>query len=137
MNRIKSAILRWKMRRVVMALAMRVSARKGEEDGVFRFAKMLEATHTMSKGLKRDDEMTFQCTRDELDQFIRYMTTLHDSRLALLVRARIGLATLAMKDKHVLAEEPKEVLEQEFAKTVKGKELNIVDPAGKKIKVRA
>lgn len=129
--------LRWKMRRVVLALAMRTSARKGEEDGVYKFAKMLEATHIMSKGLKRHDSLNFNCTRDELDQFIRYMTTLHDSKLSLLIRARIGLATLAMKDKEVLTEEPEQVLKHEYAKSVKGKELSVVDARGKKIKVQA
>ena len=135
MNKLKQWFYRWKLRRVVAALAIRTSIRPNDTDGVFAFAKMLEATEIMTRGLKKDDEVSLQCTRKELDQFIRYMTTLHDSRLSLLIRARIGLATLTARAEKVLGETPVEVLKTEAAKTLAGRKSSIVDAAGRKMDI--
>lgn len=137
MKSLREKYLRWKLRRVIAALAHRTSVHKSEEDGVYAFAKMLEATEIMTRGMKKDEAVTMTPTREELVQFIRYMTTLHDSRLSLIIRARIGLATLAMKDEKILGESPKDTLATEEARRIKGSTLNVVDPTGKKIKVNA
>lgn len=136
MNKLKQWFYRWKLKRVVAALAIRTSVRKNDKDGVYAFAKMLEATEIMTRGLKKADEVAMQCERQELDQFIRYMTTLHDSRLSLLIRARIGLATLAATATQVLGEEPKEVLKTEAAKTLKGRKSRIVTPGGSNMELK-
>lgn len=136
MNRIKQWFYGWKLRRVVAALAMRTSISSKDRDGVFAFAKMLEATEIMTRGLKKDDEVAMTCTREELGQFIRYMTTLHDSRLSLLVRARIGVATLAMSAEKILGEPPKAVLGTELARSLKGKKSTIVDATGRKMELK-
>ena len=104
MKRMKQWFYRWKLKRVVAALALRTSVHSGDKDGVYAFAKMLEATEIMTRGMKKADEVVMTCERHELDQFIRYMTTLHDSRLSLLIRARIGLATLTANAEKVLGE---------------------------------
>ena len=135
MKRIKAWFYRWKLKRVVAAIAMRTSVQEGERDGVYAYAKMLEATEIMTRGLKKGDEVSMQCTRDELDSFIRYMTTLHDSRLSLLIRARIGLATLTASAADVLGEKPSDVLATEAAQTMKGRKANIVDARGKKMEI--
>jgi len=135
MNKLKQWFYRWKLKRVVAALAMRTSVREDDKDGVYAFAKMLEATEIMTRGIKKHEDVTMSCTRQELDQFIRYMTTLHDSRLSLLIRARIGLATLTASAEKVLGEAPKEVLKTEAAKTLKGRKSTIVDASGRKVEL--
>lgn len=137
MNRFKAWYRRWKLRRVIAALAHRTSVSRKEEDGVYAFAKMLEATEIMTRSIKASETVTLTPTRSELLAFIKYMTTLHDSRLSLIIRARIGLATLAVRDADVLGEEPVDTLKTEEARRMKGNELNIVDERGRKIKVRA
>jgi len=136
MNRIKQWFYRWKLKRVVAALAIRTSVRDKDKDGVYAFAKMLEATEIMTRGIKKNDEVVMTCEREELDQFIRYMTTLHDSRLSLLIRARIGLATLTASAEKVLGEKPKEVLKTEAARTLKGRKSTIVDASGRQVELK-
>lgn len=135
MKSMKQWFYRWKLKRVVAALAMRTSVKADERDGVHAFAKMLEATEIMTRGIKKGDNVTMSCTRDELDQFIRYMTTLHDSRLSLLIRARIGLATLYAKPKDMLGEEPEDALKTEVARSLKGKKSQLVDARGKQMEI--
>jgi hypothetical protein len=135
MKSIKQWFFRWKLKRVVAALAMRTSVDAKDRDGVYAYAKMLEATEIMTRGLKKGDDVTMSCTREELDQFIRYMTTLHDSRLSLLIRARIGLATLTASSEKVLGETPENVMQTEAAQTMKGRKSTIVDPRGKKMEI--
>ena len=135
MKSIKQWFFRWKLKRVVAALAMRTSVDAKDRDGVYAYAKMLEATEIMTRGLKKGDDVTMSCTREELDQFIRYMTTLHDSRLSLLIRARIGLATLTASSEKVLGETPENVMQTEAAQTMKGRKSTIVDPHGRKMEI--
>lgn len=135
MKSIKQWFFRWKLKRVVAALAMRTSVDAKDRDGVYAYAKMLEATEIMTRGLKKGDDVTMSCTREELDQFIRYMTTLHDSRLSLLIRARIGLATLTASSEKVLGETPENVMQTEAAQTMKGRKSTIVDPRGRKMEI--
>lgn len=136
MKKLKQWFFRWKLKRVVAALAIRTSVKDSEKDGVYAYAKMLEATEIMTRGLKKGDDVTMSCTRDELDSFIRYMTTLHDSRLSLLIRARIGLATLTASAEKVLGETSENVLATEAAQTMKGRKANIVDAAGKQMEIK-
>jgi len=105
---------RWRLRRIIAAL--KHATDYGLKPEVAGFAKSLEATSMMTRGIsmKKDTPVTIQCTKDELDVFISYMTRLHSSKLSLWQRARIGLATLALKDKYVLGEEPEDFVAREF-----------------------
>lgn len=71
---------------------------------------------TRGVSLKKDTPITINCTRYQLDVFISYMTRLHRSKLSLLQRATIGLATLAMADKTALGETPEEYVAREKPK---------------------
>ena len=136
MRRIKQWFYRWKLKRVVLALSLRASIKDKDKDSVYAYAKMLEATEIMTRGLKKADEVVMTCTREELDGFIRYMTTLHDSRLSLLVRARIGLATLTAHAEKILGDTPQEVLKSEHAVMLKGRKSTVVDASGKSMEIR-
>lgn len=142
MKSIKAWLLRWKMKRVIAALAYRTdtsSANKKRNSGILEFGKMLEATELMTRGTKGADEISMSCTRDELTSFIGYMTRLHDSRLSVFIRARIGLATLFMSTQEVLGEDPKEFYERERAAAQQAggkRETGLIGPDGKDIKVK-
>lgn len=105
---------RWRLRRIIAALAFATDY--GLKKEVMDFASALEATSLMARGTKKEQELTITCKREELDCFITYMTKLHTSKLSLWHRARIGLATLALKDKYVLGEDPMEFVAREFPK---------------------
>ena len=136
MESIKQWYFRWKLRRVVAVLAHRTNAPKEHAAGVHAFAKMLEASEIMTRSVKKHEQVPMQCTRAELDSFIRYMTTLHDSRLSLLIRARVGLATLAMTDEEVLGESPKDVVKSEHGRRLAKSDSRFVDAEGKSLKVK-
>ena len=107
---------RWRLRRIIAALSHATS--HGLKQEVMDFAGSLEATSMMMRGIsmKKDTPCVINCTRDELDCFIAYMTGLHSSKLSLWHRARIGLATLATTDKRVLGESPEEFIARELPK---------------------
>lgn len=105
---------RWRLRRIIAALSYATDY--GLKKEVMDFAKSLEATSLMARGTKKDQELTVLCKREELDCFITYMVRLHSSKLSLWHRARIGLATLALKDKYVLGEDPLEFVAREYPK---------------------
>ena len=107
---------RWRLRRIIKALSLATDY--GLKKEVREFAQALEATSMMTRStsMKKDTPVTIQCTRDQLDVFISYMMRLHKSKLSLLLRARIGLATLAVTDEHTLGEGPQEFIDREKPK---------------------
>jgi hypothetical protein len=111
MNRIQDWLTRWRLKRIILAL--QYATEFGLKQEVGNFANALEATAMMARGTKRDQQVTIICTRTELDVFISYMTRLHTSKLSLLHRARIGLATLAVTASHALGEDPDEFVKRE------------------------
>ena len=105
---------RWRLRRIIAALSFATDY--GLKQEVVEFAKAMEATSLMARGAKKDQELVMVCKREELDCFITYIVKLHSSKLSLWHRARIGLATLALKDKYVLGETPLDFVKREFPK---------------------
>lgn len=107
---------RWRLRRILAALSFATDF--GLKVEVKEFAESLEATSMMTRGssMKKDTPVTINCTREQLDTFITYMTRLHSSKLSLWHRARIGLATLAITDKLALGETPEEFIRRELPK---------------------
>lgn len=108
-------LTRWRLKRIIAALSLATDY--GLKPEVMEFAQSMEATSRMAAGSKKDQEVTLLCTRYQLDCFITYMTRLHTSKLSLWHRARIGLATLVLKDKLVLGEDPLEFIAREFPKS--------------------
>lgn len=92
---------RWRLRRIIKALQLAVEDH-GLKPEVASFAGTLEATYAMTASLKHDQLTTLTVTKRELGVFISYMTQLHNSKLSLLTRARIGLVTLLIDDKKLL-----------------------------------
>ena len=121
-SRFTNWLSRWRLRRIVLALHRATSA--GLKPAVVRFAESLEATSMMTRGMsmKKDTPVTITATREELDTFIAYMMHLHSSKLSLLYRAKIGLATLALGDKIVLGETPEEFVKREKPKAKSSKD---------------
>lgn len=111
---------RWRLRRIIAALAH--ATMHGLRPGVEGFAKSLEATSLMSSHGKKDSEVTIRVTKRELNEFITYITKLHVAKQSLLIRARIGLAVLAMSDKQVLGETPEELIAREKPKAKSSKD---------------
>ncbi len=108
---------RWRLRRIMAALSLATDY--GLKKEVKEFAQALEATSLMTRGvsMKKDTPVTINCTRNQLDVFISYMTRLHTSKLSLWQRACIGLATLALADKLALGETPEEYVRREYPKS--------------------
>lgn len=125
---------RWRLRRIIALLAIPLN--KGSKPGVHDFAKTMEATEIMTRGMKEHDEVTMTTTRGNLLMFIRYMTSIHDSKLSRLATARVGLATLMESDETAIGGGKAEVLLEEWARNQQGKTLKVVDAGGKSIKVK-
>lgn len=117
-------INRWKMRQVVKSLEY--ATNHGLRKGVLEFAKTLEATSMIAAGGKKDQLLTLQTSKSDLQEFITYMTRLHTMKLGLLLRARIGLAVLIQSNKQVLGEEPEELIAREKARSVSSKDDNVI-----------
>lgn len=111
---------KWRLKRIIMALAY--ACNYGLRPQVVEFARSLEATENMSRGLKNNQLVTITCEREELASFITYMTRLHSSKLSLLLRARIGLASLMCSDRYVLGEPVDEFMAREFGKSKHSKD---------------
>lgn len=80
----------------------------------------------MSQGAKKNAQLTITVEKQQLTEFITYMTRLHSSKLSLWHRARIGLATLMLKDEGVLGEKALEFMEREFPKSKSRKDDNVI-----------
>lgn len=117
MNPFQKWLNRWRLRRIILALQSQVN--QGNNELVGGFAKGLEATEMMSRGTKKDAQVTIVSSRRELDAFIRYMCSLHDAKLSRIMIARIGLATLITRDDKMLGQPAKEVIEQEMERASK------------------
>jgi hypothetical protein len=120
MKAIRNWLNRWRLRRIVRALEYATDY--GLKKEVRDFAAAMEATLTMAAGAKTNDELLIQCTKQELGCFITYMARLHTSKESLLLRARIGLATLACKDSGVLGEDPLDFYKRELGKARRSKD---------------
>lgn len=94
----------WMLRRIIMALKVAVED-FGLKPEVLSFAGMLEATNAMTAGMKNDAEVSMTCTKRELSVFLSYMIQLHNSKLSLLTRARIGLVSLMIDAKQLMPRE--------------------------------
>ncbi len=126
---LQNRLSRWRLRRIIAALSYATDY--GLKKEVKEFAESLEATSMMLRGssMKKDTPVIINCTREQLDSFITYMTRLHNSKLSLWHRARIGLATLVFSDRYVLGESPEDFIRREFplAKSAKKKRIIIVN----------
>lgn len=113
-KRFQHWLSKWRLKRIIMALHH--ATNYGLRPQVVEFARSLEATENMSRGLKNNQMVTITCEREELACFITYMTRLHSSKLSLVLRARIGLASLMVSDRYVLGEPVDEFIGREFGK---------------------
>lgn len=116
----KSWYRRWMLKRIIMALQI-ATERHGLKKEVVSFAGIMEATHSMSAGMKNDAMVTLTCTKKELGVFLSYMIQLHNSKLSLLTRARIGLVALLIDAKKLMPldekgehQEPAEFAQRQF-----------------------
>jgi len=115
---------RWKLRRIILALDH--ATNHGLRAGVRNFAQSLEATALMARGSKKAALLTITVEYRDLNEFITYMDKLHCSKLSLLLRARLGLATLAVTDKRILGMTPEELIAQEKPKTKSKNDDNVI-----------
>ena len=99
MNPFQKWKARWKLRRITS------------------FVKTMEATEVMSRGSKKNAQVILNIERAELDAFIRYMCSLHDSKLSRILLARVGLACLIMRDESALKAPPEAVIKREQERT--------------------
>ena len=123
---------RWRLRRIIALLAIPLN--HGNKPGVHNFAKMMEATEIMTRGTSNSADITLVATREDLTQFIRYMTSLHDSKLSRFATARVGLATLMESDESAVGGKKEEVLREEFTKSQAGQKMHVVDHKGRNLK---
>lgn len=124
---------RWRLRRIIMVLESQVD--RGKEEHVRAFCKSLEATEMMSRGSKRESEVSIVVTRRELDAFIRYMCSLHDAKLSRIMIARIGLATLILRDDEALGQPPAQIIKEEMAQASKP-QSDVITHAGKQLRLK-
>lgn len=125
---------RWRLRRIIALLAIPLV--KGSKPGVHDFAKTMEATEIMTRACKPTDQVTLTTTRGNLLMFIRYMTSIHDTKLSRIATARVALATLMESDETAVGGSKEAVLKEEWARTQEGKTLKVVGPHGRNIKVK-
>lgn len=114
---------RWRLRRIVKALQVAVEEH-GLKPEVASFAGTMEATYAMAASLKPGQLTTMTVSKRELGVFISYMTQLHNSKLSLLTRARIGLVTLLIDDKKLMPHEqdPISFANEQFGKAKSSKD---------------
>lgn len=130
MNPFQKWLNRWRLRRVIVTLSEQVQ--QGSTPNVMEFAKTLEATETMSRGLKKNVRVSIEVEHHQLESFIRYMCSLHDAKLSRIMLARIGLATLMMRDESILRQVPEEVISDEVGRSLKPRS-EVVENAGKQL----
>ena len=121
---------RWKLRRIIIALEEQTDS----NSLVHNFARSLEATEIMTRGMKKDAECLIKIERADLDAFIRYMCSLHDSKLSRIMLARVGLACLMVRDEDALKEPATSVLHDERMRSGKT-ERGIMTQVGKELKL--
>ena len=133
MNPYQKWLNRWRLRRIIVALQSQVN--QGNNELVKGFAKSLEATEIISRGMKKNAEVNIRVARHELDAFIRYMCSLHDAKLSRIMIARIGLATLVTRDDKTLGAPAKEVIEMEMERSSKPKS-DVITHASEQLRLK-
>ena len=113
MNPFQKWMARWKLRRIIVALENQIDFNQH----ITEFVRTMEATEIMSRGNKKHSDVLLTIERQQLDAFIRYMCSLHDSKLSRITLARVGLACLAMRDETALKAPPEDVIKQEQERT--------------------
>ena len=111
---------KWRLKRIILTLHRATD--HGLRPQVVEFARSLEATEVITRGLKKKQTVTITCEREELAAFITYMSRLHTGKLSLILRAKIGLASLAMSDRYVIGEPVDEFIKREFGKVKRSKD---------------
>lgn len=119
MNPFQKWKARWKLRRIIVALERQTDF----NERVTNFVRTMEATEIMSRGSKKDAQVILTVERAELDSFIRYMCSLHDSKLSRILLARVGLACLVMRDEDALKAPPEIVLQAEMQRAGTSKHI--------------
>lgn len=132
MNPYQKWLNRWRLRRIIVALQGQIN--QGNNSLVKDFAKGLEATEIMSRGMKKNAEVIITVKRNELDSFIRYMCSLHDAKLSRIMIARIGLATLITRDDKTLGQSASQIIIDEMARTKKP-QSEVVQYASKQLRL--
>ena len=114
---------RWMLRRIIKALQM-ACEEHGLKQEVISFAGAMEATNSMMAGHKDDSMVTITATKKELATFLSYMIQLHNSKLSLLTRARIGLVTLMMDAKKLMpnGQDPADFAKEQLAQAKSSKD---------------
>ena len=109
---------RWLLKRIIMALSI-ATEHHGLKKEVVAFAGTMEATHSMASGEKNNTLVTLTCTKKELGVFLSYMIQLHNSKLSLLTRARIGLVSLLIDAKKLMprGQDPMQFASEQFGNT--------------------
>ena len=120
----KDWLTRWRLKRIIAALSR--ATEFGLREGVINFAEAMSITHSLMAGEKQDKTATITVKRKDLTEFITYMTRLHNAKLSLLQRARIGLATLTMSAEEVLGESPEDLINREKPKAQSGRRIHII-----------
>jgi len=133
MNPFQKWLNRWRLRRIIVALSDQVQ--QGSTPLVMEFAKTLEATELMSRGLKKNVNVSIEIERAQLESFIRYMCSLHDAKLSRIMLARIGLATLMMRDESALKQAPEDVIKSEAERSSKPRS-EVIQSAGKQLNLK-
>lgn len=133
MNPFQKWLNRWRLRRIIQALSEQVG--QGNQPFVMDFAKQLEATEIMSRGMKKNVTVSIEIERMQLEAFIRYMCSLHDAKLSRIMLARIGLATLILRDERILGAPAKEVLDEEVKRSQKP-QSEIITNASKQLRLK-
>lgn len=111
---------KWRLKRIILALHRATEC--GLRPQVVEFARSLQATEAMSRGVKKHELVTIVCKRDDLASFITYISRLHDAKLSLIVRARIGLVALICKNQYIVGEPIDEFITREFGKVKRSKD---------------
>ncbi len=129
-SKIKHMYRRWMLRRIIAALQY-ATEHLGLKKEVMSFVGTMEATHSMAGGGKDDQMLTITCTKKELGVFLSYMIQLHNSKLSLLTRARIGLVTLLIDDRKLMpptgngeTQDPLDFAQQQFDAAKSSKDDN-------------
>ena len=133
MNPFQKWLNRWRLRRIIVALSDQVQ--QGSTPLVMEFAKTLEATELMSRGLKKNVSVSIEVERAQLESFIRYMCSLHDAKLSRIMLARIGLATLMVRDESILKQVPEDVIKSEAERSSRPRS-EVISSAGDQLNLK-
>jgi hypothetical protein len=111
------------LRRIILAL-QEATEHAGLKQETVAFCRAMESTYDMTRGLKKDHDVVIQTSKQELGVFISYMIMLHNSKLSLLTRARIGLVTLMIDAGKLMppGKTPIGFAEEEFGKSKSSKD---------------